>query len=78
MGGGIPIIGGGRIPIMGMCGPSIIGGGGIPGIIWPGRGGGALGGGMATPAFGGACAKGFDAILPALKAAVVASIKCWA
>lgn len=53
-----------------------MGGGSMP------RGGGpnVLGGGIATPApgFGGACAKGFDEILPALKAAVVASIKCCA
>lgn len=86
-GGGGPIMamglrmGGGRMPvIMGF----IIGGMyGIPGI--PGLGGAPkFGGGMETPAgFGGPAAAGPPAnglfvILPALKAAVVASIKCWA
>lgn len=78
-----PIIGGGRMPIMGgigPCGPIIIGG--IPGGIIPCRGGGPpswFGGGMATPpTLGGGAANGFCAILPALNAAVVASIRCCA
>lgn len=54
----------------------ILPGGNIPGpagrcpmVSW-------AGGGMATPLPG--CANGLFAILPALNAAVVASIKCWA
>lgn len=76
-GGGSPIIGGGRIPIIGIGPPCIIiGGGGSPWIM-PGPM--FVGGGMATPpALGGPCAKGFEAIFPALKAAVVASMRCWA
>lgn len=78
-GGGSPIIVG-RMPIPiipPMPGCIIIGGGGIPcmspGPIFEG-------GGMATPvlAGGGAWAKGFEAILPALNAAVVASMRFWA
>lgn len=70
----------GRIPIPIIpIGPPwciIIGGGGSPWII-PGPM--FVGGGIATPVFGGGpWANGFDAILPALKAAVVASMRCWA
>lgn len=59
----------------------IIIGGGIPGIpcINPGPMFRFVGGGIATPpGFGGGppWANGFEAILPALNAAVVASIKC--
>lgn len=69
----------GRIPIgpimpMGPPWCIIIGGGGMP-CIRPMLDGG----GMATPGFGGgAWANGFDAILPALNAAVVASMRFWA
>lgn len=91
IGGLIPIIGGGIGPwgpiIIGPPGPMgpagcIPGGGIIPGGPWGGtpdleprlepRFGG---GGIAAPLL---AAKGFEAILPALKAAVVASIRCCA
>lgn len=87
-----PIIGG-RMPIMGIgpWGPIIMGppgGMGPPGCIpgggimpiggccgTPGLGPRLGGGGIAAPLF---AAKGFEAIFPALNAAVVASIKCCA
>lgn len=71
----------GRIPIGIIGGIGRIPGGGIiPGGIQPGgiRGGpNAVGGGTAV-IFGGGAENGFCAILPALNAAVVASIKCCA
>lgn len=80
-------MGGGRIPnIGGGMAPGGISMGGIPGA--PGKPGGnrfgrggfvRLGGGMPTPGgLTGPVANGFWFILPALNAAVVASIRCWA
>lgn len=94
IGGRMPIMGGmgpcgGPIIMGGMCpwgpmgpgGPIMPGCGGGPAPGIPGRGcpgitGAGAGGGSATLPL--AAANGFDAILPALKAAVVASIKCCA
>lgn len=74
-------MGGGRIPVGAISG-FIMGGiyGGMLGM--PGRGGAPmLGGGMETPAGllpGAGPANGLFVILPALNAAVVASIRCCA
>lgn len=81
------IIGGGCMPIGPPIGPIGIPCGCMPGGIMPGGmpGGGIIprwpaypvGGGTAV-IFGGGAENGFCTILPALNAAVVASIKCWA
>lgn len=88
IGGGPDIKGPGRIPICNRLGGMVCGmpgrmpGGSMLGGIMPGPGGirggpNPVGGGTAV-IFGGGAENGFWAILPALNAAVVASIKCCA
>jgi hypothetical protein len=80
IGGGIfsiPLTGNGSCPRFSLKSPK--GGGGTSGLIWNPEPGGARGGGkrpaMAAGMGGGRTPGGFGPILPALKAAVVASIR---